>query len=105
MSTQRPLDFNAPSTEAYARSTDPQTSRDAADSLKMTELETSVYTALARTDGATCSELGAMMQLPRDSISPRMPPLLRKGHIVDSGLRRPGPSRRQQIVWKAVRHG
>lgn len=52
--------------------------------------------------GATSLELTSMLPLDRVTVSPRLRPLERKGHIVDSGERRAGVSGRPSIVWRAL---
>lgn len=89
------------STEAHARSSDPSTSQAAARSLKTSELEGVVLAKLKTfRKGATSDELARALGLSRDSVSPRMKPLVSKGHVVDSGKKRPGDSGRAQIVWR-----
>lgn len=89
------------STEAHARSSDPSTSLAAARSLKTSELEGVVLAKLKTfRNGATSDELARALGLSRDSVSPRMKPLVNKGHAIDSGRKRPGDSGRSQIVWR-----
>ena len=92
-----------PTTEAYARLSDPGTSHAAAASVRPTEMEMAVYMALSKIPaGATASELVERMGMAWNSVSPRFAPLVRKGFIRDSGERRPGPSNRKQIVWQVI---
>ena len=81
----------------------PDTSIEAAKSIDATKLQGMVRDVVwqRRELGATYSEAAAILGLPRDTVSPRGAPLQRKGLIVDSGERRPGPSNRKQIVWVA----
>lgn len=90
-------------TEAHARHTDPDTSHAAAASMRATETEAAVLAALKKCpNGATASELVALMHGAWNSVTPRLAPLTRKGLIKDSGERRKGPTNRRQIVWKAI---
>jgi hypothetical protein len=84
---------------------DPDTSVEAAESVDATRLEAMVRDAVwARGElGATNSELVGILGIAWNTVSPRCAPLKRKGFICDSGERRPGPSGRMQIVWKAPR--
>ena len=93
--------------EAFARYSDPDTSRDAAEDLrglKATRLERMVFEALqSEPKGLTTHEIGNELHLPRDTVSPRIQPLIRKGLITATTERRPGPSGKNCIVWKATR--
>lgn len=90
-------------TDAYSRTRDPDTSHEAAESIKATDMEATVLTALKECGerGATTHELGDKLGLGRDSVSPRMPPLIRKGYAEQTEERRKGPSGRNCIVFKA----
>ncbi len=81
-------------TEAYARKSDPDTSHEAAESVEPTKLEATVLDALQQFGkaGATAHELVAYLNMPWQTVSPRLAPLVRKGFAIDTGLRRPGPS-------------
>ena len=85
---------------ALARNSDPATSKDAARSLDVERLQKFVLTWLNFSAGLTAQELADYIGVPRDSISPRIRPLVDKGLVMDSGLRRAGPSGRACIVWK-----
>lgn len=90
------------STEAYARSTDGDTSIAAAASIRTSDLETLVFETLRkRPDGATSFELADILGLSVVTVSPRLRPLVNKNLVVDSGDRRIGLSGRKQTVWKA----
>jgi hypothetical protein len=90
-------------TEAHARAADPDTSQAAAASMRPTDTEAAVLDALGRCpNGATASELVALMKGAWNTITPRLAPLTRKGFIVDTGERRKGPTNRSQIVWAVV---
>jgi len=90
-------------TDAYARRSDPETSHEAAESIRPTELEADVLSVLKGTgdNGATSHELAAIMHLDLVTVSPRLRPLARKGLIIETAERREGPSGRKSIVWKA----
>jgi hypothetical protein len=51
--------------------------------------------------GLTADELAARLDMDRWSIQPRTSELKRKGHIRDSGQRRPNRTGKQAIVWIA----
>ena len=90
-------------TDAYSRRSDPETSHAAAESIKPTKLEAIVLETLKTfgKEGATTHELGDALGLGRDTVSPRMPPLIRKGYVIATELRRKGPSGRSCIVFRA----
>jgi DNA-binding MarR family transcriptional regulator len=87
---------------AAARTADPSTSREAAATVHVADLEARVLRALRQSFGMTTSELSSKLKLDRVTVSPRIAPLCRKGLVVDSGARRSGPSGRRQIVWRAA---
>lgn len=94
--------MNIDSTSAYARSSDPQTSHEAAESVRPTELESTVLEALRTFPaGATSYQIAAALGLSLVTVSPRLRPLVCKGLVVDSGHRARGPSGRSQTVWQA----
>lgn len=86
-----------------ARSTDPQTSHDAAVTINMAALEQTVFDAISAAGGLTTHELSERLSLSLVSVSPRMRPLCRKGKIMDSGERRAGSNGRKSIVWAVAR--
>ena len=94
MTKQITIDF-----AALARRYDPQTSKDAANSVDVERLQGLVLDML-RDCPSTTQELADFCKMPRDSISPRIRPLVDKGLVMDSGLRRAGPSGRKAIVWR-----
>lgn len=51
--------------------------------------------------GLTADELAAALEMDRWSIQPRTSELKRKGHIRDSGQRRPNATGKMAIVWVA----
>lgn len=62
-----------------------------------------ILTAIkAKADGLTCSEVETRFALRHQSASARLWDLHTRGHIVDSGQRRPSLSGRASIVWVAV---
>lgn len=90
-------------TRALYRSTDPETSEIAANSVSVAWLEHVVLDRLRRyPNGLTTHELGTYLGIYLVSVSPRMAPLRSKGLICDSGKRRAGSSGRKSIVWKAL---
>lgn len=90
--------------ESYARTTDPTTSHVAAASIRQANhMETVVLDAIAASpNGLTNHELVEATGLAWNSCTPRIRPLVRKGLVRDSGIRRAGPSYRKCIVWKAI---
>jgi len=87
------------------RTTDPDTSIDAAEKVDTTKLEQLVYEAIAKhSDGCTSEEL--MAHFPNhgvQTISPRFAPLIRKGFIEDTGERRRSSTGRSQRVMKVIK--
>ena len=88
-----------------ARRTDPDTSRDAANSIDVTILERVVYEAFCRYTGGCIADdiVQALPYMRAHTIIPRFAPLLRKGLLVDTGERRRSISGRYQRVMEAVR--
>ena len=84
------------------RTTDPDTSREAAESINVTRMESIVLFHIwnAGHNGATQDELLAELtpHYRYSTITSRPAALKRKGLVVDSGKRRPGVSGRSQIV-------
>jgi hypothetical protein len=90
-------------TEALARASDPDTSHEAADAVKLTELEDMILEELfANPHGLTTPQIARALRKELVSISPRMKPLLKKNAVKDSGIRALGISGRKQIIWQAV---
>jgi hypothetical protein len=81
-----------------ARSTDPETSQDAAMAFDAESLVARCHTLLleAGTLGMTSSEMAGAIGLSRDSISPRLPALREIHGVMDSGQKR-----NRQTVWIA----
>ena len=80
----------------------PQTSIDAAKSVKVTEMEQLVYDVILDfEDGCIQDEvLAKLPHYPYSSVTARFRALLDKGYIIDTGKTRPGRSGRQQRVLK-----
>lgn len=87
------------------RTTDPDTSMDAAEKVDTTKLEKLVYEAIAKhPNGCTSEEV--MAHFPNhgiQTISPRYAPLIRKGFIEDTGERRISKNGRSQRVLKVIK--
>lgn len=83
-------------TEAHARRSDPETSKDAAERVGLSDLEQKALNTLAQLGGeATTKEKAAYYGLPRDYFSPRMKPLEEAGFVERTTLRRDGC-----LVWR-----
>lgn len=89
-------------TPAFARATDPETSKEAAKSVNVTYLEGKVLKAIqaAGEKGATQDDLVESLGLPSNSITPRFKPLMNKGLVQDSGTARKGhySGKRQRVM-------
>ena len=92
--------------KAFARRTDPQTSKDAAKSIddsRLSHMEQVVLSALKRhPHGLTSHDLVLETGETWNTVTPRIRPLVKKGKVYDSGERRLGPAGRNCIVWKAT---
>lgn len=77
---------------ALARTTDPETSQHAANQVDTTKLENLITLLLqgAGPSGLTTKEMAAKSKLPRDSISPRMKSLIKKGLVLRDTEKREG---------------
>ena len=95
--------------KALARNSDPDTSKEAAESLgDLTDLENKVYEAIASYGAEGCIADEVLVRLPGmawKSVSPRFRPLKDKGYVVNTGEKRKGASGRNQIVLRAVSPG
>ena len=80
---------------ARARSTDPQTSRDAAATVDVGRDESLVIEALTRHGPMTTAEVAKALGRPRENISARFRPLQRLGLIDETGEKRNG-----SILWR-----
>lgn len=90
-------------TEAYSRTRDPDTSREAAGSVQLTDLEATVAAALSSfPSGATSFELADALGMSLVTVSPRLRPLAAKGTVRDSGRRHRAQNGRARIVWEIV---
>ena len=90
---------------AYARRSDPDTSRSAADAMtddRLTELALAALGAVrSHPEGITAQDMARVTGYDHNTISPRLRPLANKGLIHDSGERRiPVGKSRATIVWK-----
>jgi inorganic pyrophosphatase/exopolyphosphatase len=87
-----------------ARTQDPDTSKEAAETVQSAQLEQLVYEVIKEfPNGCTSEEVErALYQYRSHSITPRFAPLLRKGLIVDTGFRKKSASGRSQRVVRAV---
>ncbi len=91
---------------AFARSTDPDTSQDAAKSFDPNALEARVLEVIQSYGQSGCIKdriLGHFAPDAAPTITPRLAPLMRKGWIEDTGERRKGHSGRNQRVHRAIR--
>lgn len=99
--------FHTPSNELH-RSTDCETSREAAESIDTSRMEALVYDIVLASGnyGTTLDEVTQKMQKYGDfessSISPRIAPLIRKGLLEKTGDKRKGKRGRNQQVVRAV---
>lgn len=92
-----------PPERGRSRRLDPDTSKKAAASIPVADLEGRVLRALKLSRaGMTTHELAWLLKVDLVSVSPRMRPLVDKNLVQDSGERRRGESGRASIVWKAV---
>lgn len=96
-----------------ARHTDPPTSHAAAATVDVNRLERIIIDSLKQYGPLTMSEIAASARVPRDSLSPRTPRLVRLDVMVDTGMQRPPERfgcrergmRRSQIVWQLTTKG
>ena len=89
--------------KALFRKTDPDTSKEAAESVPVQRLEKLVYEAIkAAPNGLTAEEIEKSIPgVKLNSITPRIAPLIKKGYIEDSGERRRASSGRSQRVLRS----
>jgi hypothetical protein len=98
--------FGSP-TKMMVRTTDPDTSIEAAEKIDSTKLEQMVYEVIAKYPKG-CIADNIQKHFPNhgvQTISPRYAPLIRKGLIEDTGERRKGSLGRSQRVLKAIYRG
>lgn len=89
---------------AFARKTDPQTSKEAANTVDVNKMEQLVLDVIKSFPNGCISQdvESALAQYRASSITPRYRPLMKKGLIVDTGEKRPGFSGRNQRVMRAI---
>lgn len=89
---------------AYARNTDPDTSVEAADAMHghLGDIEAKVLATLKNDPfGLTVPEIATILDLPRDTVSPRMKALVKRGLIEDSKVKKAPPGHnRSCIIWR-----
>lgn len=86
---------------ALARNTDPLTSHEAAEQFDAKALVRKILAILESfPEGLCCTELAAMIGCGRDSVSPRMPSMVKHGQIEACGKRIPNGGRVNQIIWR-----
>ena len=85
---------------ALARSTDPETSHDAAASIDANRLELIVLEEFkGAKKGLTAEELSKRLPgLPLNTITPRIAPLVRKGYLIPTGRRKASSGRFQRVL-------
>jgi len=88
---------------ARARKTDPETSHEAAASVKVPPLERKILSAITALGDATSLEVSDYLGIPRVTISPRFKPMGRKGLIRRTGETRFSDTGRRSEVWEASR--
>lgn len=97
-----------PPEPAYARRTDPETSKEAAESMtddRLTGLQMKALTALGSAGGSAINdEIVAHSDEDWNTITPRMAPLERKGMVERNG-KRPGSKTKQQTIWRITPKG
>jgi hypothetical protein len=99
---------NAPGEHGAARSSDPETSHAAAESVEPSRIHGIILATLARArTGQTTHEIAADCGIGYQTITPRMTALRAQGRVYDTGLRRawsgaPGSpaTTRMSIVWQ-----
>ena len=86
------------------RRDDPNTSVNAANSVKVAKLEQIVFDWLKSQGerGGTTEEISNALNISRVTISPRMKPLKKKNLITESTKKRKGSSNRYSIVWVVI---
>lgn len=98
MTDQSQLDFTD---RPAVRSSDPDTSHEAFHSLDVKGRQKVLMDAIRQiARDFTCSELAYFAELPRDSVSPRLPEIERRNLIRRTDRRRSFRSNRRQIVWE-----
>ena len=88
---------------AHARTTDPDTSHEAAAGVNVTKANQEVLDALGVTGPTTSDRVADYLGKDLTLVSPRFAPLRRAGKIRDSGRRMPTTrGRKNAIVWELV---
>lgn len=97
-------DLSSMVNKGLARVTDPETSKEAAQSVDANNMEQIVLDAIKSfPHGCISQDVESVLpQYRASSITPRYRPLMKKGLIVDTGEKRPGFSGRNQRVMRAV---
>lgn len=93
---------------ALARTTDPATSHEAAAAATpyVGDLKKGIVKVLRGVpSGLTASEIAEQLGLPRDSISPRMPALVKARMVRSIGARKPPGHRVASTVWVLAHPG
>lgn len=92
--------------KAYARSTDPVTSHEAAEAVSpsLPTLDDQIIAYLkTRPDGATSLEISDAIGRTRVSVSPCLRPLERLGMVIDTGEKRKSDATGfKGLIWKAA---
>ncbi len=81
---------------------DPDTSETAAKSIKASKIEQLVYDTLIERGPLTAEEIGNVLQIRIQTVTPRTAPLERKGMVIQTEERRKGASGRPRIVYQAI---
>ena len=85
------------------RSTDPDTAQEAAVSVDATRLEKVVLEAFKTApNGLTADELSKRVNLPLNTLTPRIAPLVRKGYLMPTGKRKGLSGRSQRVHIYAI---
>lgn len=92
--------WTPPATEAHARASDPETSHEAAERMRESNLESATLHALFDIGGGTTQGIADHLKVARDSISPRMVPLERSGLVRRTTRRIEG-----RVVWEVTALG
>lgn len=93
-----------------ARHTDPRTSKEAAEKVRVGPLQIAILRELLRAlkfdpSGLTMNETVDLTGKPNESITPRFRPMEKKGLILDTGDKRRNPSGKLAIVWNITPFG
>ena len=93
-----------------ARSSDPETSHEAAEEVKVGPLQIAVLRTLRASElhdppGLTMNQVVEIADRPNESITPRFRPLAAKGLIYDTGEKRRNRSGKNAIVWRITERG